>query len=96
MSEKAIQNLFNQDKEHTQRNTRFSSKVLLQSILAKDVQTRNHIDLMRTRRIEIRAEGTVNFKDKQYRNILTAEDACSRFVWPRPLKCKSNLLVYNE
>lgn len=96
LSEILIQNLLNRDKEHTQRSTHFSSKVVLQSILAKDVQTWNHIDLMRARSKEMRAEGIITFKGKQNRNILTTEDDLSHFVWPRTLKCKSSLPVYNE
>ena len=44
LSEKTIQNLLNQNKAHTQRNTRFSSKSVLRTILAKEVKTQNQID----------------------------------------------------
>ena len=44
LSEKTIQNLLNQNKVHTQRNTRFSSKSVLRTILAKEVKTQNQID----------------------------------------------------
>ena len=85
-SEKASQNLFNQDKEHTQRNTLFSSKGVF------DVQARNHIDLMRDKRTEMRAEARATSKGKKYRYVLTTEDVFSHFVWPRPPKGISTLL----
>ena len=91
LNDKVTQNLRNKDKSPRQRNTRFRNKLVLGNIRAKDDQTRNQTDLL-----DMRAKGTVTFKGKQHRYILTVEAVFSYFVWLRPLKVKSNLLVYEE
>ena len=60
LNEKAIQNMLNQDKVHTERNTRFSNKADLRPIRAKDVRTRNQIDLN-----DMGGRATATFKGKQ-------------------------------
>ena len=46
--------------------------------------------------IDIGVKGTVTFKGKQNRYILTVEDVFSRFVWLSRLKGKPGLLVHKE
>ena len=60
-------------------------------ILKQKTSKRSQFDLT-----DLRVIGPVTFKGKQYRYILTVEDGFSSFVWLRPLKDESSLLVYKS
>ena len=90
VSERRIQHVLDRSRRYQILKARFNNKVVLHPIRAKEVHTRHQCDLVDLRKWSVQDKG------RTYRYILSIMDVFSRFVWSRPITCKTSATVANH
>ena len=97
LSERRILQVTSSEVKYRIRKAKFTNKATREQVLAENVHSQHHVDLMDM------FNGAIHHNGRIYRYVLSVMDIFSRFLWLRPLQRKSSrhvsrclTSIYNE